>query len=183
VSIGDCATVVRGMHQEFPLEQICSHADESYQVAFARDALQILPQREDGSAEATHQGLVLRGETEGALERPIDLLKEIYGDQIRIGSRRIRYRRSSQLEEPHMGLRVLCASAHFAAVKADLLARGAVILDADATPQFGVVRATARLANLLGYSSAVAELTAGSAREVIWLSHYATVDGPPPDVA
>lgn len=168
------------MHHEFPLEQICSHANEPLQLDFARDALQILPQREDGSAEATPQGLVLRGETEGALERRTNLLKEHYGDQVRIGSPKVRYRRYSQLEEPHMGLRVLCASTHFAAVKADLLSRGAVILDAEATPQFGVVRATVPLANLLGYSHAVAELTAGSAREVIWLSHYAAVDEPPP---
>ncbi len=171
------------MLNEFALEQICSHAHEPLQLNFAQDALQILPQREDGSAEATPQGLVLRGETEGALERPIDMLKEHYGDQIRISSPRILYRHSPQLEEPHMGIRVLCASAHFAAVKSDLLSRGAVILDAEATAQFGVVRATAPLANLLGYSAAVAELTAGSAREVMWLSHYATVDSPAPDAA
>jgi translation elongation factor EF-G len=168
------------LHPEYPLERTCSHLSEPLQLSFARRAMEILPQREDGSAEATHQGLVLRAETETAFEIPIEVLKEVYGDQVRIGSPTVRYHRSPQLEEPHMGVRVMCGNPHFAAVKADLLSRGARILDAEVTAQFGVVRATAPLVRLLGYAQALLELTAGSAREVMWLSHYAPVDIPPP---
>ncbi|MGH8311515.1 MAG: hypothetical protein ACRETX_17195, partial [Steroidobacteraceae bacterium] len=134
-----------------------------------------------GSAEATHKGLVLRGETETALEKSLALLKDYYGDQIRAGSPSIRYHHSPEVEEPHMGVRVLCPATYFAAVKADLLARDAVVLDEELTSQYGVVRANAPLAKLIGYSRALAQLTAGSAREVMWLSHYAPVDVPPPD--
>lgn len=164
------------MHPEYPLERTCSHLNEPLQLNFARRAMEILPQREDGSAEATHEGLVLRAETETAFEIPVEVLKDVYGDQVRIGSPTVRYHRSPQLEEPHMGVRVLCASPYFTAVKADLVSRGAHILDAEVTPQFGVVRATAPLARLLGYARVVADLSAGSAREVMWLSHYARVD-------
>lgn len=164
----------------FPLERTCSHRHERFQLAFARRAIEILPPREDTEAEATHRGLVLRGETESALDRPIELLKDHYGDQIRIGAPTIRYQGTTQLEEPYMGLRVMCTERYFAAVKADLLARGATIEDAEVTGQFGVVRATAPLAKLLGYGKALKELTAGSGREVMWFSHYAPVEDEPP---
>jgi hypothetical protein len=169
------------VHPEYPLEQTCWHLYEPFQLTFARQALQMLPQNEDGAAEATHRGLVLRAETEAELEKFLDRLKHYYGDQIRAGSPTIRYHRSPELEEPHMGVRVLCQPTHFAAVKADLLARGAAILDAELTSRHGVVRANASLARLMGYPRALAQLTAGSAREVMWFSHYAPVDRPPPD--
>lgn len=168
-------------HPEYPLERTCWHLYEPFQLTFARHALQMLPQRADGSAEATHKGLVLRADTETALERYLEPLKDYYGDQIRAGSPTIRYHRSPVLEEPHMGLRVQCPATHFAAVKADLLARGAIVLDAELTSRYGVVRASAPLAKLMGYPRALGQLTAGSAREAMWLSHYAPVDATPPD--
>jgi hypothetical protein len=163
------------VHPEYPLERTCVHRYEPFQLTFARRAVQILPEPEEGSAEATHQGLVLRAETETEFEPAIEVLKDYYGDQIEIGSPTIRYHRSPRLEEPHMGVRVLCPKPHFAAMRADLMARGANILDAEVGPQFGVVRATAPLARLLGYEHALMELTSGSARAVMWLSHYAPV--------
>jgi hypothetical protein len=169
------------VHPEFPLEQTCWHLYEPFQLTFARHALQMLPRSEHGGAEATHQGLVLRAETETALETFLVRLQDYYGDQIRAGSATIRYHRSPELEEPHMGVRVRCLPAHFAAVKADLLSRGATILDEELTSQHGVVRAKAPLAKLMGYPRALAQLTAESAREVMWLSHYAPVDELPPD--
>lgn len=75
-----------------------------------------------------------------------------------------------------MGVRVLCPSLYFEAVKRDLLSRGAAILDEELALITGVVRATAPLAKLLGYSQHVAALTAGTARELMWLSHYAPCD-------
>jgi hypothetical protein len=171
----------KAVHPGYPLERTCFHRYEPFQLTFARRAVQMLPELEEGSAEATHQGLVLRAETETEFEPAIGILKDYYGDQIEIGSPTIRYHRSARLEEPYTGVRVLCSEAHFAAVKADLLARGANILDEEVRPQFGVVRATARLANLLGYPEALAELTGGSARQVMWLSHYSPVERPAPD--
>jgi translation elongation factor EF-G len=58
-------------------------------------------------------------------------------------------------------------------VRDDLIARGAVISDAELAPPIAVVRGTASLAKLLGYPQQLAALTDGTAREVMWLSHYA----------
>jgi hypothetical protein len=164
------------MHPEFPLERTCSDRNRVFQLRFAREALLLLPDREDGGAEATHEGLVLRGETESALEKSVALLQDHYGDRMRVSAPTVRFHRAIELEEPHMGVRILCAPRYFHALEADLAARGAKILDAEVTPQFGALRATAPLTRLLGYPGVVAELSSGSAREVMWLSHYAPVE-------
>lgn len=167
------------MHPVYPVQRICRHEYEPFQLTFARHALQVLPQGGESAFEATHKGLVLRGETEASLERAVEVLKDHYGNHIRVGPAEVRYRQGLGLEEPHMGVRVLCPPVHFRMVEADLVARGGTILDAELASRFGVVRATAPLANLLGYVSALSELTAGTAREVMWLSHYAPVRPPP----
>ena len=168
------------MHPEYPIECTCSHRRERFQLAFARNAIELLPQREDASYVSSPQGLVVLAETEAALERPVRILRETYGDEVCIGEPKVRYRQGATLEEPYMGVRVLCAPRHFRAVRMDLEARGAEILDAEETDQFGIVRATAPLAVLLGYSCRLAELTAGRAQHTMWLSHYAPVTSRPP---
>ena len=174
------------MHPEFPLERICTHRCEPVQLTFARNAMQRLPQHDDSCVEASHQGLVLRGETESALERDIELLREYYGNQIQITPAKVRYHKLPQLEEPHMGVRVRCASQHFQAMKAHLLARGAISLDEEVDAHFGTLRLTAPLANLLGFERWLRELAGSGAHAVMWLSHYApaayrTHAGTPPE--
>jgi hypothetical protein len=158
---------------DHPLELTCTHRAERVQLAFAQRALGLLPQRRDCRFEASAAGIVIRGETESALAGPTELLREVYGEQIAIGPLTIRYRQGAALEEPHMGVRVLCTAQDFPAVRQDLLARGAKLLDEEVAKSIGVVRATAPLAKLLGYSRHLADLTAGTAREVMWLDHYA----------
>jgi len=133
----------------------------------------LLPQPRDCLFEASADGIVVRGATESALEGPTQLLREVYGEQLAIGPLTIRYRKGAALEEPYMGVRVLCAARDFQAVRSDLLARDAKILDEEVSQSIGIVRVTAPLAKLLGYSRDLVALTAGSAREVMWLDHYA----------
>jgi translation elongation factor EF-G len=171
------------MYPSYPLERVCTHRQEPFQLRFARRALELLPQFPDRSYEATGKGLIIRGETELAVHRPTELLKSVFGDQVRIGALTIRYREGEVLQEPHMGVRVQCPAKFFEAVRADLLARGATLLDEELSATFGIVRCTAPLARLLGYSDALAKMTDGSAREVMWFSHYAPVEPPPPDRA
>lgn len=168
------------MHPEFPLECTCSHRRERFQLAFARRALEFLPQADDTSFQPGSRGLIVLAETETALERPIGIIREVFGDQVNIGPPTVRYRRGATLEEPHMGVRVLCAPEHFAAVKADLERRLAVIVDSEVNRQFGVVRATAPLAELLGYPRRLSELTGGRGQHMMWFSHYAPVQDEPP---
>jgi hypothetical protein len=159
--------------KDYPLECICWHRTEQSQLGFARKAIRILPLRPDRSLEVSNRGLVVSGETEAMVTSAIDVLKTVYREELCVGALTVRYRHGTVLEEPHMGVRVLCSASHFNAVREDLLSRGAVISDAEVMPPIGVIRATTSLVKLLGYSRHLAALTDGKAREVIWLSHYA----------
>jgi hypothetical protein len=169
------------MHPEFPVERVCRHLYEPFQLIFARHAQQLLPKEDELEVEASHKGLVLRGETEAVLERPAEILQGYFGNQIRIGGATVRYHNGSTPEEPHMGLRVRCPTEHFERVKADLDARYATIVSSEITPLYAVIRASAPLARLIGYAQTLKKLTSGQAHEVMWLSHYAPVETPPPD--
>jgi len=163
---------------ECPIECLCSHAGERSQLDFANRAVSVLGEPDGVVLETRTDGLVVMAETETALERQLEILREVYGAALRVEGPRIRYRGGGN-EEPYMGVRVSCASHLFDAVKADLERLGASILDAERTPQIGVVRASAPLEALLGYPRRLASLTRGQAREVMWLSHYAPVTRQP----
>lgn len=168
-------------HPEFPLEQLCSHKHEAFQLTFARNAQQHFLMREDVEVVASHYGLMIRGETEDAIDAAITVLRDLYGPSLRIGAPMVRYHDGASFEQPWMGLSVKCEPEHFAAVKTDLMARGASIVGATAEAAQYLIQARAPLAELLGYRSDLETLTAGSAKHSMWLSHYAPVENPPPD--
>ncbi len=168
------------MRPEFPIECRCSHRHERFQLAFARKAIEVLPRDEETAFEPSAKGLTLLAETEMALERPLRVLREVYGDEIRIEPPAIRYHHGAKLEEPHMGLRVLCSPQHFEVVRRDLRLRKASIMDAEVNLRFGIVRASAPLAALFGFPDRLAQITLGHGKLVMWLSHYAPVEEPPP---
>lgn len=170
-----------GTHPEYPLERICSHLYEPFQLTFARHAQRVLKEVDEVEAEATHRGLLLRGETEATFESPLSLLREYFGNQIDVGPTTIRYHNGAMVEEPYMGLCVRCSLEYFEVIKADLNAREVVGVDSKVGPIGAVLRATAPAAKLLGYASDLAELTSGTAYQEMWLSHYAPVETPPPD--
>jgi Elongation factor G C-terminus len=161
------------MESRFTLERICSHQSEDGQLMFALRAIELLPLHRDYAVAASQAGLILRGETEAAFERPIELLKAVYGDALRIGELIIRYRRKgASIEEPFVNVRVRSNAEHFDAVRDDLLDRGGTLIDAEVGPLVAVLRAIVPLRRLLGYAAHLAALTEGSGREVIWFSHY-----------
>jgi len=162
--------------QEYAIERTCSHRTERFQLAFARTAMQLLGRHEDIAFEATRAGLTILAETELSLERPLAKLHDLYADALCVGPPLVRYRRGAVVEEPYMGLRVLCPPAQLDAVKRDLLTRGASILDTELNNRFGVVRASAALARLIGYPRRVRDLTSEHVQLVMWVSHYAQVE-------
>jgi len=165
---------------DYPIERCCTHRSERFQLAFARQAMEVLP-HDDGTAfQPGASGLLIAAESEIALERPVRRLEEVYGDLVSIGPPKIRYRRGDRLEQPFMGLRVLCSPDHYETVREDLRIRRAAIMDAEVTRRFGIVRACAPLVTLLGYPDALARMTAGRGQLVMWLSHYEQLDDPPP---
>jgi hypothetical protein len=171
----------RTSHPEYPLERLCTHLYEPFQLTFARHAQQLFDEREDVELLASHQGLAIRAETEEAIEVALEVLKDFYGPQIRVSPPTIRYHKGAMLEQPWMGLRVHCARDQLETVKVDLIVRDATIVSSETQSHSGVIQACAPLAYLIGYGSALAKLTAGSGQHVMWLSHYAPVEGLPPD--
>jgi elongation factor G-like protein len=171
----------RTNHPEYPLERLCTHVYEPFQLTFARHAQQLPGEHDDVELVASHQGLTIRAETEAAIDAALEVLKRFFGPQIHVGPPTIRYHNGTTLEQPWMGLRVTCAPEHFEAVKVDLIVRDATLIAAEKDASGAVIQACAPLAYLLGYRSELEKLTSGSAEHVMWLSHYAPVESVPPD--
>jgi hypothetical protein len=169
------------MHPEFPIERVCSHVHEPFQLTFARNARQHFCTRDDVDAVASHLGLTMRGETEDAIDAAIVVLKDLYGPKIHVGPPTIRYHRGGALEQPWMGMRIQCATGDLDAVNADLVDRNAMIAHCELQAGSCLIQACAPLASLLGYRAALQKQTAGAAQYAMWLSHYAPVETPPPD--
>ena len=174
----DSAGSVHQAHPEYPIERTCVHLYDPFQLKFARHAEQILGVACELEVEVGHHGLALRGETESELELAVTILRNFYGSQIRISPPKVRYHCGETLEEPFMGVRARCEVDRIAAVKSDLIARGAVIVSSELMRGIAFVRAVAPLANLLGFPTALRLIAGASARQLMWLSHYAPVQDP-----
>jgi|ADGO01.1.fsa_nt_gi predicted membrane GTPase involved in stress response len=168
------------MYSRFPLECECSFSIDRFNLSFARKAMEVLRPGKEVAFEPSRRGLTMLAETELALERPISVLRDVYGNNVRVSPPRVRYHQGAQLEEPHMGLRIRCEPRHFETLRADLLGRNATLIDAEQNHLYSVLRATAPLAELVGYPAHVREVTDGKSQLVMWLSHYEPVKSPPP---
>lgn len=171
----------RATHPEHPLEQLCVHCSEPFQLKFARHAQRLFDESADLELVASHHGLTIRGENEESIAAALRVLRNFYGRQIRTEPLRVRYHQGATLEQPWMVLRVRCPADRVEAVKADLTLRGATILSSVLHRDMGGIQACGPLACLLGYGSALAEMTAGAGQCVMRLSHYAPVGRVPPD--
>jgi len=168
-------------HPEYPLERVCRHLDQPFQLSFATQAQQLLTHQADLGIVCSHEGLTIRGETEEILGGAVETLRAIYGSQLQVGRATIRYHHATTLEEPWMGLRIRCAPRDFDAVKADLTRRHASIIGSNRHSRIGVTHASAPLSQLIGYASDLAKLTCAEAQQIMWLSHYAPVEDMSPN--
>jgi len=168
-------------HPGFPLERLCSHLYEPFQLTFARNAQNHFVGREDVEVVASHYGLTVRAETEDCIDAVTVVLKDLYGSDLRIGQPMIRYHLGESLEQPWMGLRVRCKPGHLDAVTEDLSDRDAAIVSCDVEAAHSLIEARAPLISLLGYRLALEMITSGTAQHAIWLSHYAPIGKIPPD--
>ncbi len=168
------------MYSRFPIQCECSYSRDRFNLAFARKAMEVVRPGKELVLEPSVRGLTLLAETEMALERPLAVLRDVYGNDVRVGPLTVRYHQGSAIEEPYMGLRIRCQPQQFEALQIDLLRRGASVLDAEVNRLCGVLRASAPLAALVGYPAHVKDSTGGDANLVMWLSHYEPVNEPPP---
>jgi hypothetical protein len=151
-----------------------------FQLSFARAGLELLSDYEDAAFEATRNGIVMLGETELSLDPPIETLRKAYGDQLRVSAPLVRYRTTQGVEQPIMGLRVVCDPRHLDIVQRDLLMRSATVLEARVQDKEGVLSANGPLPNLLGLRAQIQRLTDNKGQLAMWLSHYEKVDVEPP---
>lgn len=170
-----------GHHPEYPLERICTHLYEPFQLKFARRAEQLLSGQEDVQSEPSHRGLIIRAGTEPILVNAVEVLLDFYGPQIQVGPPTIRYHEGPVLEEPWMRMEVRCAPRFLESVKTDLAMRRARVVSSELHSTDAVIQASAPLAHVIGYAPVLARLTSGTAHEAMWLSHYAPIEDPPPD--
>jgi hypothetical protein len=167
------------MYSRFPIQCECSYSQDRFNLAFARKAIEVVRPDNELAVEPSRRGLTLLGETEMALERPISVLREVYGNDVRVSAPTVRYHQGERLEEPHMGLRIRCAPQHYETLRRDLMRRGAALRDAEVSRLCAVLRASAPLASLVGYPAHVKDTTQATAQLVMWLSHYEAVEDPP----
>lgn len=168
------------MYYRYPIERIARSPQTRFQRGFAVMAMYLLPNFDDVLYEPTELGLKILGSEESALAAPCDMLHQIYGEEVRLSRPRVRLVRDAEgVKEPVMNLRVSAPPATKAAILDDLARRAALVQETDDQQAAVVIRAQARLRDLLGYRQSLATMTGNRADLWMWLSHYDPV-GPPP---
>ena len=165
-------------HPEYPLEQLASRKSTRFQHGFARMTMHLLPYFKDAVLAACDKGVLILAASELALALPTEVLRQLYADDVLMGEPRVRLLPGDTVEEPVMCVRAAVPRASAEPVVHDLIRRGAEIEEVDWLAPSPVVRAKARLRELLGYPAALSALCGSEAGLEMWLSHYAPV---PPD--
>ncbi len=168
------------VHSEFPVERLAQLASNPFQIGFARQVMRVLESSDLIAFEATHGGLLMRAQNEEALAKPVALLRDIYHDDLVLLPPQVRYMSlGNRPYEPIMLLRVRTAPRHRDDVGADLVARGATLLEEHMQASVCVLRAEAPLRQLLGYGEALSALTNGTGLYWTWLDRYVPMGDPP----
>jgi hypothetical protein len=168
-----------GMYPDLPIEQLLRRKDTRFQHGFAAEAKRLIPEREEYVLSASNRGLHVLARNEDSLAAPVGTLRQVYGERLEVQPPRVRLIHGVQVQEPVMHVRMSLRTPQRDAVKRAMEARGAELTEEYARSTYCVLRYQASLANLLGLSSQLEELTDGGARHWIALSHYAPVPGDP----
>ena len=172
------------MYYQYPIEQVATSTQTRYQNGFARMATYLLPRLEDIVYEPSSLGLKILAGDECALATPAEILQQVYGEDVRLTSPRVRLLRDvAGIKEPVMNVRVQVRLSDVHAVVDDLARRDAVTQEVDYQSSSAVIRAQATLRKLLRYQQAVAAMTDNTAEVWLWLSHYSLVGSGPEGAA
>lgn len=167
-------------HTEFPVERLAQLATSPFQIGFARQVMRVLERSDHIVFEPTHDGLLMRAQNEDALAKPVELLHDLYGEDLVLLPPQVRYMSlGNRPYEPIMLLRVRIAPRHRTAVRDDLVERQATMLEEHEKTSICVLRAEAPLRKLLGYGETLATLTDGTGLHWMWLDRYVPMDDPP----
>ena len=167
------------MYRDLPIEQLVRRKGMAFQFAFATEAKELVPKREEFLLNASHKGLHVLARNEEGLTTPVETLREVYGPSLQVEPPRVRLIEGVQLREPIMHVRISMYADFREVVKQALRRRGATLSDEYVRSTYCVLRWEAPLAGLLGLSTELSRLTAGTAKHWIALSHYAIVTRDP----
>ena len=173
------------MLYQYPLEALARHRGRGRgrQLEFARDARRIVVDNDDAIFEAHEQGLAIFSAHEDAFAAQARLLREVYGDFVELRTPRVRVIPGDPPQEPIMHVRVAARSKFAPRVRAELRARGALLIEHCTRGALEVFRAEAPLKSLLGLPARLDAITEGTAERVIRLVRYAPVVMPPQPAA
>ena len=167
------------MNFQYPLESLARKREGKSQLDFAREARRLFDDDDDTLFEAHDHGLAIFAAHEDALARPVEVLQQLYGDDIEVRRPKVRYLPGEPLHEPIMHVRVSVRRDFGDAVVRELRRRGARIVERCLRPRIEIVRAEAPLAVLLGLPALLDVMTDGNAAHAIRLLRYAPL---PPEL-
>jgi hypothetical protein len=167
------------MHPDLPIEQLVRRKGAAFQFAFATEAKELVPQRDDFLLNASHKGLHVLAKNEEGLTMPVEVLREVYGPNLQVEPPKIRLIEGVQLQQPIMHARISMYADFREAVKRAFRRRGATLTEEYVRSTYCVLRYEAPLADLLGLSAELSRLTADTAKHWVALSHYAIVTRDP----
>ena len=162
-----------------PIEQVVRRTDTRFQLGFATEARERLHESREFALQSSKNGLVVLGRNEEALEPPVRMLRDLYGDRLDVDRPRVRLIGGVQVKEPIMHVRISLQARFLDAVGRAMLGRGALPAEEYARGQHCVLRYEAPLVDLLGLADELERITAGTARHWTALSHYALVTRDP----
>jgi predicted membrane GTPase involved in stress response len=167
------------MYPDLPIEQLVRRKGMAFQFAFATEARELLPPRDEFVLNASHKGLRVLAKNEESLAPPLAALRDVYGESLEVEPPKVRLIEGVQVQEPIMHVRISMYADFREAVKRALRKRGATLSEEYVRSTYCVLRWEAPLADLLGLSAELARLSAGTAKHWIALSHYAIVTRDP----
>jgi predicted membrane GTPase involved in stress response len=167
------------MYPDLPIEQLVRRKGMAFQFAFATEAKELLPRNEEFLLNASHKGLRVLAKNEESLTKPVAVLREVYGANLEVERPKVRLLEGVQVQEPIMHVRISLYAELREPVKRALRRRGATLSEEYVRSTYCVLRFEAPLLELLGLSTELSRLTAGTAKHWIALSHYAIVTRDP----
>jgi predicted membrane GTPase involved in stress response len=163
------------MYPDLPIEQLLRRKDTRFQLGFASEAKDLVPDRDDFLLSASRKGLHILAKNEDSLAVPVEVLREAYGSKLEVLAPRVRLIEGVQVQEPVMHVRVSLHRRHLDSVKQALENRSATLTEEYARSSYCVLRFEAPLADLLGLSAELGKLAEGTAKHWVALSHYRLV--------
>jgi len=167
------------MRPDMPIEQLVRRTDTHFQLGFGAQARERIGESDEFALQPSRDGLLVLGRNEESLVPPVDLLRELYSAKLEIEPPRVRLLGGVQVKEPIMHVRIALRAGFLDAVARAMLGRGAMPSEEYARGRHCVLRYEAPLADLLGLGAELAQITAGTAKYWIALSHYGFLTRPP----